>query len=153
MDTADRLRGFKFSHRTENIEVPQLVGLFEAGKIPVFTVRNLELPELARARHARNRLESLQAAVEAVVSAYSKIGKRNALTELLELENDVEGEVAFRLEVLCAGCTSPPFDTESAALLGQSHAGVLWTLTETILKLTGLGDVPGEPLGCGVTAV
>ena len=134
-----------WQHRTQEVPVPELKAWFDDGEPAVFTVRGLTANEIARANSASQAHRREAALAEALTSG-SKSEITGAVQAALGRGPDLDPDIPRRMEILCAGCVSPPCDLELARKLQEHHGVILFNLSNVILSLTGLGsDVEKKP--------
>ncbi len=133
--------------RTARVAVPDLQPWFGDSE-PVWQVRGLTGEEIARANEAPSRHASLAAAVDALAFAQAD-DKADAIKTLLGVSDAVPEDIAKRIDHLIAGSVEPTIDREVAIRLFQYFPTVAFSLTNTIMVLTGQGAQPGKPPGSG----
>ncbi len=138
----------KFMHRTEDVPVPDLAAFFPEGARPVWRVRGLTGHELGRSNEAAARNKSILAILEGITSAMSK-DTTQAIRELIGTDGSTPQDVAKRIEQLVIGSVDPECTQELAVRLCEVKPIEFWALTNMIVRLTGLGQMPGkqEPSG------
>lgn len=134
-----------WQHRTQEVPVPELQAFFGEGEPAVFVVRSLTANEIARANSA-SQAHRREAALAEALTAGSKGEIVSAVQAALGRGPDLDPDIPRRMEMLCAGCVSPPCDLELARHLQEHHGVILFNLSNIILSLTGLGsDVEKKP--------
>jgi hypothetical protein len=155
----------KFQLRTEEVPVPELAVFFctdeelavyprdangypaipaEKRKQAVWKVRGLTGQELGRANEAATRNKQAVAILEALASKSSKETTAAAM-EMLGIGAAAPADVAKRIEHLVVGSVDPVCTQELAVKLCETKPIEFWDLTNAIVKLTGLGQMPGKP--------
>jgi len=148
---ADKFVSARVQARTETVPVPDLADWFEPGEPPVWVVRGLSANDLVRADAAKDARRRESALVEALQSGAHAEIVRN-LQAMLGRSDDVQPDMARRLELLVAGSVEPTCSVELAVRLGEHFPVVFFQLTNTILTLTGRGsDVEKKPSGSTAT--
>lgn len=138
----------KFTHRIEGVPVPDLAAYFPEGIKPVWKVRGLTGQELGQANEAAARNTTILAILEGIASRMSK-EQTQAVKELIGVGGSTPQDVAKRLEQLMIGSVDPVCTQDLAVRLCEVYPVEFWELTNTIVRLTGLGQMPGkqEPSG------
>lgn len=148
---ADRFVSARAQARTESIAVPDLKDWFEPDEPPVWVVRGLSANDLVRADAAKESRRRESALVEALQSGAHGEIVRN-LQAVLGRGDEVEPDMARRVEILVAGSVDPACSVELAVRLGEHFPVVFFQLTNAILTLTGRGsDVEKKPQPSGPT--
>jgi len=140
----------KLETRTEDVRVPELAAWFGEGEEPIWRVRGLVANELVKSESAKQRLSRETALLDALASGkYSSIveGFRSLVGRN---DEEVDPEVARRLELLCFGSVQPECSMELSVRMGEHFPVSFLLLTNTILKLTGQGsDAPKKRKSSG----
>ncbi len=130
--------------RTETLPVPDLLQWFDSSS-PEWTVRGLSGNELAR---CRDMAEKNRKTISAIIDALSSETTKDTVSAVVELSGVDKSSIpmfsALRMELLVAGSVNPPCDIEIAAKLNMAHPTEFLLLTKAIMRLTGLGYVPGK---------
>lgn len=139
----------KFKARTEDVAVPDLEAWFKKGTKAVWKVRGLSGKEVGATKMAAAKNKSLAGIMEMLKSA-NVTEKTEAMAAVMDLGKDrITDDIAERLEQLVTGSLKPKCDIDLAVKLCESFPVDFYNITNRILKLTGLGMVPGELRGCG----
>jgi len=133
----------KYSPRTEEIEVPDLKGFFPDGEPPVIVVRGLEGEELARVNEHVEKYRALGKLIEGFISS-NQTEKISAIKEAMGFTEKVPDDFAKRLQMLVMGAVSPQFAQNEAVKFAKVYPVEFYLLTNTIIRLTGQGSLPGE---------
>lgn len=135
---AGKFSSAKLAPRTQDVPVPDLAAWFGDDK-PVWTVRGLTGNEVAKARQASEsrRRESAFAAALANGSKSELIAEVQAA---IGRGDDVEPDLARRLEMLTLGSVEPACTLDVAVRLAEHFPTTFYQLTDRILQLTGLGS-------------
>lgn len=141
---AKRFMKTKWQPRTEDVPVPGLKGFFPEGENPVWKVRGLTGQEIGQANEAPDNFKTMAAAVEALAGAQAMKEKVSAIRDLLGLGGKTPADVAKRLEHLVLGSVDPPCTLDLAVKLCEAFPIEFFELTNKILRLTGLGQMPGK---------
>lgn len=140
-----------FSPRTEVVKVPELVHFFRGDGDPAWTVRGLTGEELYRVKAAAETGATMRAMVEAL-SAGAGRERVAAIRSAFGLdESTTPEEYAKRIEMLLLASVSPRVDRPTVVKLIAAFPATVATLTDAILRLTGLGQQPGKSSGSGET--
>jgi hypothetical protein len=111
-----------------------------------WTVRGLTAAELARAREAGERHESVKALISAMAGDGSD--KAKALRDAMGLsEEQVPADISRRIEMLTYGSVEPRLGAdlrEVSVKVAESFPTLFYELTNRILELTGSGAEPGK---------
>lgn len=140
----NKFLGANFEPRTEDVKVESAKEYFEGD--PVWTVRGLTGVEVAQVNEAQERNRNMSAIVEGLVSA-DKAELVESIREKLGIGDAVPNEIARRLEVLVLGSVKPDIEHNVAVKLASVYPVEFMDLTNKILNLTGLGQMPGKPPG------
>lgn len=148
---AKRFMKTKWEPRTEEVPVPALADFFSAGAKAVWKVRGLTGQEIGQANEAPDNFKTMAAAVEALAGAQAMKEKVTAIRDLLGLGGKTPADIAKRLEHLTLGSVDPPCTLDLAVRLCEAFPIEFFELTNRILKLSGLGKVPGKQPPSGET--
>lgn len=146
------LKGFtktKFKARTMAVPVisEALCSFFQETDKKEFTIKGLNGEEMGRCETADKRIKTLLKSFNAVVSGDFT---DDSVKELLSLGgDDVNADVARRIEILCLGCTKPKLDIQAAAKITRVAPVDAKNITNHILALSGQGMIPGGPQPSG----
>ena len=135
----------KWVPRTDEINVKELQAAFSDGEKPIFKIRQLSAPEFATAKVAVNRSDNLRSLAETLINATTKGEKTEALGDIMSMTAETEATVAFKLEVLVMGVTSPQLTLQTAVKIGINHPSILWTISDRIMELTQAGADVAKP--------
>ena len=139
----------KFKPRTDDVAVPDLKRWFKKGAKVVWKVRGLSGKEVGATKMAAAKNKSLAGIMEMLKSA-NVSEKTGAMEAIMDLGKDrITDDIAERLEQMVTGSVKPKCDLDLAIKICESFPVDFYNITNRILKLTGLGMVPGEPKGCG----
>jgi hypothetical protein len=137
-----RFEAAKFEPRTRTIAVDALSAFFDEGESATWQVRGLSSNELHRALEAGKRQSSVESIVKAIVT---NADQANAIRQAIGLTTDTPGEIAKRLEMLCAGSVAPKIELPAAVKLAEAFPIEFLQLTNAISELTGQGYDMGKP--------
>ena len=140
----------RYQHRTEGVPVPDLADYFEGD--PVWIVRGLTGAELGRAAEAADRSKAVVAIIEALTSDSSK-DKADAVKELMGIGGTTPQDIAKRIEHLVLGSVDPKCTMDMAVKLAETHPIEFYQVTNMIMKLTGMGQLPGKSTPSGETGM
>jgi hypothetical protein len=146
------VKGFKktkFKTRTMDVPVPDLAGFFTNKKDkPVWHVRGLTGKEIGATKMAASKNKSLTGLIEMLNSA-QVTEKTDAMAAIMDLgKNRITDNIAERLEQMVVGSLKPACDIDLALKICERYPVDFYSITNEILKLTGLGMDPGELKGC-----
>lgn len=134
----------KFSARSEDVPVPDLAAFFPPDAEPLWRVRGLTGQELGRAAEAAEKNKNLAALLEGLTADSSK-ERSEAVKEMFGLGADTPADVAKRIEHLTAASVDPLCPLDLAVKLCETYPIEFYRLTNKIVELTGLGQLPGKP--------
>lgn len=147
-----RFLGSQLCQREAEIAVPELAQWYAEGEEPLWVVRGLTAAELARAREAAERSDSVKALIGALAGDGDKAA---ALRDAMGLNDDeVPADVSRRIEMLAAGSVNPSIGTDNrdaAVRLAETFPVTFYSLTNKIQELTGMGAEPGKRRRSGAT--
>ena len=110
-----------------------------------WTVRGLTAAELARAREAGERHESVKSLVQAMAGDGDKA---KAIRDAMGLSDEqIPADISRRIEMLTYGSVEPKLGQdlrEVAVKVAESYPTLFYELTNRILELTGSGSEPGK---------
>lgn len=149
---AKRFQKEKFRHRTEDVPVPDLKEWFGPDDNPVWVVRGLEGAELGFVRDSAARNRNIAAILEGLISASDR-DKVQGIRDLLGMGNSIPDDIAQRIEMAIMGSVDPSCDRDLAVKLCKSFPIEFYSITNTISRLTGQGQVPGKKKDFGKTEV
>jgi hypothetical protein len=138
----------KFTARTEDVPVPEMAAFF-AGGDPVWPVRGLTGAELSIVKQSDEAQKNLLAMAEAL-GGVSQKEKVDALREMFGVGSNLPPDYVRRIEILLQGSITE-IDRQTAVKIATAYPVTLHSLTDCILKLTGLGQEPGKLPGSGAT--
>lgn len=138
-----------YTPREGNVSVPALREYFGDGHKPAWKVRGLTADEIARCNEAAEKNRKVQAIIEALTSS-DKMDMIDGMRKLLGISTDVHGEVAKRLEQLTIASVEPEITLNVAVKLATVFPVEFYTITNKILELTGLGQIPGKAKPSGI---
>jgi len=137
------------------VETPPEKGKGKKGRktkppVPVWTVRNLTGPELARVNAAVEASQNMGALVGAIMGGGAR-EKAEAIKETLGLGDQTPADLVRRYNMLELASVSPKIDKPTAVLLALNKAKFFYHLTNEITMLTGDGNCPGKQIASGET--
>lgn len=138
----------KFEARTATVEVPELAE-YNAGSPVPFVVRGLTGNELYHVKGAAERDGQVKALIDAVTGSGKEQVK--AIRDAFGLSDELHAEHVKRLEMLIVAAVDPTVDRPMAVKLAAAYPVAFGRLTDKILELTGMGQVPGKQKGSGET--
>ena len=131
------------------VRVDELQSWFDGD--PVWTVRSPSANDLARANEAQARMSRVSALAEALTSG-SKSAILKEMQAALGRTDEVEPDVARRLELVTACSVDPACDLELAVRLAEYAPVSFYAISNAILQLAGKGpDIEKKPTGSGET--
>lgn len=139
----DRFNAAEWTPRKRGVSLPALEAFFEPGEngevAAEWVVRGLTGNELAKTHKAAESRANAGAIIEAL-SAGTKSEKILEIQRSLGYTDDVEAEIAKRLEMLVLGSVDPVISLDVAVKLAKHRPVEFYHLTNTITELTGLGS-------------
>lgn len=149
----DKFTNQHFNPREKDVPVPDLKPWFKGkaekdekgeDKPPVWRVRMLTGPDLARASEAQQQNRDRNAIAQGLLSG-SEDKITEAVRELIGTGATVPDDTAKRIEMLVLGSVQPVCSHQMAVKIANTFPVVFTQLTNEIMKLTGLGSEPGKP--------
>lgn len=141
----------KYVHRVEEVAVPDMAAFFSEGEKAVWKVRGLTGQELGRANEAVEKNRNVAAILEGIMSATGK-EKTEAVKSMIGVAaGQTPADVVKRIEHLVIGSVDPACTQEMAVKVCEVWPVVFFDLTNTILKLSGAGQMPGKQKPSGET--
>lgn len=122
------------------------------GETPVFKVRCLEGFEIGKAKEAAARNRNIRAILEGIISDRSE-EVTESIKKLLGTGDDVLQDISEKIEYVLAGLVEPSdWTLDNVLWLCRNFPVNFYALSQEIMKLTGLGHVPGKPKPSGTAA-
>jgi len=149
---AKKFRAAALSPRTADVPVPDLKPWFDDGDPAVWRVKGLTGQQLARANEAAARNNKIAALFEDIVGGSQK-EQVAAVKQALGLGDDTPQDIAKRIYMLVHGSVDPECDEELAVKLFRTFPIEAYEITNTIIKITGQGHIPGKASGSGKAPV
>lgn len=140
----------KWQPRIEDVPVPDLQAFFLEGEAAAWKVRGLTGQELGRADEAADRSKTMIAIIEGLAGTSSK-EKTDAMKELLGVGGNAPKDIAKRLEHLVMGSVEPSCTMDLAVRLCEAFPVEFLRITNKIIELTGMGQMPGKQTPSGGT--
>jgi hypothetical protein len=141
----------KFVPVIEEVSVPDLQEFFDEGEKAVWKVRGLTGQEMGRANEIAERNKNISAIVDGLVAGGQK-EKTDAIKNMLGLDQlNVPDDIAKRIAYLQYGSVDPVCTEDMAVKLCTVKGIEFYLLTNTIIKLTGVGQTVGKQKPCGET--
>jgi hypothetical protein len=146
------VKGFKKAKhktRTADVPVPDLKRFFTNKKDKIaWHVRGLTGKEIGATKMAAAKNKSVTGLIEMLQSA-QLTEKTEAMAAVMDLgKNRITDNIAERLDQMVVGSIKPKCDIDLAVKICERYPVDFYSITNEILKLTGLGMDPGEPAGC-----
>lgn len=139
----------KFTVRTVPVPVPDLKQFFDKKEKPVWVVRGLTGNEVGTSKEAAAKNKSM-AGIIAMLESAGVSEKTAAMEAVLDLgAGRISDNTAERLEQLTVASVKPECDLDLALLICERYPVDFYNITNEILRLTGLGMMPGKPGGSG----
>lgn len=143
----------KFVLREEEVAVPDMAAFFPGGEKAVWKVRGLTGQELGRANEAVEKNRNVAAILEGIMSAAGK-EKTEAVKSMIGLSaGQTPSDIVKRIEHLVLGSVDPVCSQEMAVKICEAWPVPFFELTNTIMKLSGQGQMPGKQKPSGATIV
>ncbi len=149
----DKFTAQHFNPRERDVPVPDLKAFFKGkpakdgqgnDKPPVWRVRMLTGPDLARANEAQQKNRDRNAIAASLLSGDAD-KLTEGLRELIGSGDAVPDDTARRIEMLVIGSVAPECSHQLAVKLADAFPVVFQQLTNEIFRLTGMGSEPGKP--------
>ena len=125
------------------VVVSDLKPFFDDDSDPVWKVRNLTGPELARVNEEVKVNRDLGALIEQLTSEDAK-EKIDAIKDSLGISDRTPDDVVRRIKMLEYGSVDPEVDQEFCVRLSDKYPTIFFALTNKIIELTGQGSRLGE---------
>jgi hypothetical protein len=140
-----------FTPRTKDVSVPDMRDFFDPDTDPVFRVRGLTGPELARVHEAVDKHRDIAGMITGLLSGQSQ-EKIDSIRKACGITgDDVPAEIARRLEMITIACIDPVLPLDVAVKFCETYPIEFYDVTGMISKLTGQGQIPGKPKPSGAT--
>jgi len=136
----------QFEPRTARIDVPGLSNWFDEDDPPVWVIRGQTANEIAIAMDAGAKHKNIDAIIKAIAANQDQV---NELKKAIGVEKDTPGEIIKRLEQLVQCSIEPVITLDIAVKLGETRPIEFYTITNEILRLTGLGMDIKKPKASG----
>lgn len=140
----------KFIPNEEDVPVPDLKPFFKGEGAPAFRVRGLTGEELYRVKQAAETTANMRAMLDAL-SAGVPAERAASIREAFGLGGSTPEEYAKRIEMLLIATVKPQLDRPTVVKLFTCYPAAMSAVSDAILKLTGMGQVPGKSSGSGET--
>ena len=137
--------------RQTKVKVPELKDFFSEGEDPIWTVKGLTGEDHARVNEAVKQNKDLGALVQGLLTGTTE-EKVEAIRESLGMTDETPDDIARRIAMLKYGSVEPECSQEMAVKIARSFVIVLFSLTNEIMRLTGLGSTLGESSASGQTS-
>lgn len=147
----DKFINSKYSHREEELKIPALKEFFDKDEEPIFRVRGITGIELGQVHEAVRKYTNIDTLMEKLLSTNSA-EKIEAIRKALGITSDVPSEIVRRIEMLVIASVQPRITPELANIFCERFPIEFYQLTDTILKLTGMGMDLGKSKPSGVTS-
>lgn len=141
-----------FTPRTKDVKVPDMKDFFDLESEPVFHVRGLTGPELARVHEAVDKHRDIAGLISGLLSGQSQ-EKIDSIRTAMGITDDVPAEIARRLEMISIAVIEPKIALDTAVKFCEMYPIEFYSVTSTISTLTGQGQIPGKPKPSGETPV
>lgn len=141
-----------FTPRTKDVKVPDMKDFFDENSEPVFRVRGLTGPELARVHEAVDKHRDIAGLISGLLSEQTQ-EKIESIRTALGVTDNVPSEIARRLEMLSIASLEPKIQLDIAVKFCETYPIEFYSVTTTISNLTGKGQVPGKQKPSGETKV
>ncbi len=132
-----------FKPREAGVEVPDLSAFFPNGNKPIWRVRGLTASEITKASEAQSKIGNLSAVVEALTTGTNK-EKIDAIRNELGLNDNVPADIIKRMNHFTIASIDPVITHDVGVKVATVHPIYFYKITNKIMELTGLGQVPGK---------
>jgi hypothetical protein len=147
----EKFRSTKFMPREEDISVPDLAEFFAEDEKPVWRLRGLTGPEMAKVNEAVTQNKNLAETLEKIVSQVAS-EKTEAILEALSLTDNVPDDIVRRIALLKMGSVEPKMTQEACVKMAEYFPVPFYSLTTKVIELTGHGYKNlGESIASGQT--
>jgi hypothetical protein len=147
---AKKFKTMKFETREGLVKVPGLQDFFPEGEEAVWKIRGLTGVELGRVNEASERYRNINAILEGLISS-GATDKADSVKKLVGLGNDTPADIVKRIDMLVVASIDPQVDEDLAVKFCEKYPVEFFDITNTIIKLTGQGHIPGKPRPSGET--
>ena len=138
----NKFKNTQFERRTATVEVSSLSAFAdEAGKPCKIEVQNLTGEEVATARERVKENSALLTVLEKFAGG-TVPEVVEAAKEKLGMTGTVKSDAVYRLAVLEFGLVGSPLERPECVKLFAANPEAFYSITDKILELTGLGQVP-----------
>lgn len=148
----NKFQNAKFEQRIESVKMEVLKDFFDPKDDPVFKVRNLTGEEVGLVNLAVQKNKNVSAILDGLLSNVAR-EQVEAIKQTIgaSTDNRAPDDIARRLEVIQLGSIDPKIDLILAKKLCTNFPIEFYDLTNTILRLTGLGSELGKSKPSGKT--
>lgn len=133
----------KFEPRTAEVPVPELKDFFGENEKPIWIVRNLTGPEMAKCELADKAADRLKAVIEGITSDKPK-EIAAAVNDLVGGGDDVEPEFRKQLAKAVVGSVEPAITKQQAVKLANVSPSAFYRIVAKINELSGKGAELGK---------
>jgi len=133
----------QFDRRTADVEVPELAVFFEKDEKPVFTVQNLEAPEIAKVEVSGQTNDKMAGLIQHLFAG-SEAEKIDALQELMGIHKDLEPAYIQCLTRVELGLSRPKLNRQAVIRLGKLSQDAFYRINRKIKELSGQGSELGK---------
>jgi len=133
----------EFNVRTAEVKVPELKDFFDADEKPVWVVRNLTAPELAKAEMSVQNANKLRAVIDGITSDKPK-DIADAVKGILGGGDDLEPEFRKQLTKVELASVEPKITRQIAVKLADVSPNAFYRIVAKINDLSGKGAEMGK---------
>jgi len=133
----------RFEPRTADVSVPELKEFFGEGDEPIWTVRNMTGPEMAKSEMAGREADRLKAVIEGITSNNTK-DIADAVKGLVGGGDDMEPEFRKQLAKIVVASVDPKITKQQAVKLADVSPSAFYRIVAKINDLSGKGAELGK---------
>jgi len=145
---SQRFMAAAFVPRTAEVAVPSLADWFGDSTPAVWTVRGQTANEVANSIDAGNKHRNIDAVIKAIAANGDQVEE---LRRAIGVSKDTHADIVKRMEMLTQCSIEPTISLDVAVRLAEVRPIEFYSLTNTIMKLTGEGMDVKKSLASGAT--
>ena len=133
----------QFNQRTADVPVPELKDFFGDDEAPVWKVRYLTAPEIAKVEMSGQTAEKMLAVIEGITSDKPK-DIADAVKGIVGIADDLDPEFRKHLTRLEVGSVEPKIIRQTAVKLANVSPTAFYRIIAKIKELSGQGAEMGK---------
>ena len=134
----------RFRPREGAVDVPDMADFFPKDcEKPVWKVHGLTADELSQCNNAADTMKNLSDVVDSIAGGTGK-EKADAIKSVLGIDSEMTPDTVKRLEMLVRGSVDVDVDLQLAVKLSEAFPIEFISITNEIMRLTGLGQELGK---------